>query len=147
MRVLRKFLRLPLNDRRMLVSAALVLGLVGAGLRLISFKKLLRMADGFSRKPSQRPNPSCHSSERISWAISAVGRRIPFLSGCLIQAVATKTLLARWGHPSVMRIGVNKGENGRLEAHAWVESEGAVVMGAPAPGHFIPLRGIDRGNR
>ena len=46
-----------------------------------------------------------------------------------------------------MRIGVSRNENGRLEAHAWVESQGVVVMGAPAAGHFIPLAGIDRGNR
>lgn len=147
MRVLRKFLCLPLDDRRLLVSAALVLGLFGAALRLISFKKLLHLADELSHKPSQRLNPPYPSLERITWAISAVGRRIPCLSGCLIQAVATKILLARWGHPALMRIGVNRGENGRLEAHAWVESEGAVVMGAGAAGNFVPLPNIDRGSR
>ncbi len=46
-----------------------------------------------------------------------------------------------------MRIGVGRGENGLLEAHAWVETQGRVVMGAPAAGHFIPLPGVDRGNR
>ena len=46
-----------------------------------------------------------------------------------------------------MRIGVSRNAKGRLEAHAWVESQGVVVMGAPAAGQFIPLPSIDRGNR
>jgi hypothetical protein len=147
MRLLRKFLCLPPNDRRLLVSAAVVLGLVGAALRLISFKKLLHLADEFSRRPPQEQDPCYPSSERIAWAVSAVGRRIPFLSRCLVQAVTTKILLARWGHPALMRIGVIRGENGQLEAHAWVESQGVVVMGAGAAGNFIPLSGMERGNR
>jgi hypothetical protein len=146
MRVLRKFISLPPTDRRLLVTAALVLGLVGAALRLVSFKKLLHLTDEFSRRTSPRQSPSSPSSERITWAISAVGRRIPFLSKCLIQAVAAKILLARWGYPAFMRIGVSRGDNGRLEAHAWVESQGAIVMGAPTVNHFVPLPSTDRGN-
>ncbi len=147
MRVLRKFTCLAPADRRLLVTAALVLGLVGAALRLVSFKKLLQLTEEFSHTTSQRQNPLPPSSERITWAIAAVSRRIPLLSRCLTQAVAAKILLARCGHPALMRIGVSRNENGRLEAHAWVESQGVVVMGAPAVDHFIPLSSIDRGNR
>ncbi len=147
MRVLRKFIRLPPDYRRLLVSAALVLGLVGTALRLVSFKKLLHLTEEFSHRSSHRQNFLTPSSERITWAVSAVSRRIPLLSRCLTQAVATKILLARWGYPALMRIGVSKGENGRLEAHAWVESQGVVVMGAPAAGDFIPLPNIDGGMR
>jgi hypothetical protein len=147
MRLLCRFLRLPPDDRRLLVSAALVLGLVGAALRLISFKKLLNLTDDLSHRSSPIQDSSSPSSERIAWAITAVGRRIPFLSKCLIQAVTTKILLARWGYPAVMQVGVNRGENGQLEAHAWVESKGAIVMGEAAAGHFIPLAGINRGSR
>jgi hypothetical protein len=147
MRVLRKFTCLPPADQRLLVTAALVLGLVGAALRLVSFKKLLYLTEEFSHTTSRRQNPLPPSSERITWAIAAVSRRIPLLSRCLTQAVAAKILLARCGHPALMKIGVSRNENGLLEAHAWVECQGVVVMGAPAVDHFIPLSSIDRGNR
>jgi hypothetical protein len=147
MRVLHKFTCLPPADRRLLVTAAIVLGLVGAALRLVSFKKLLHLTEEFSHTTSHRQNPFPPSSERITWAVAAVSRRIPFLSRCLTQAVAAKILLTRCGHPALMRIGVSRNENGRLEAHAWVESQGVVVIGAPAVDHFIPLSSIDRGNR
>jgi hypothetical protein len=147
MRVLRRFLCLPLHDRLLLVSAVLVLGAVGAALRLVSFKKLLRWADEFSHKSYQGQKHFSPSSERITWAISAVGGRIPFLSRCLVQAVATKILLTRCGYPALVRIGVTRGETGQLEAHAWVESQGAIVMGSPAADRFVPLAGINRGSR
>jgi hypothetical protein len=38
-------------------------------------------------------------------------------------------LLAHHGDPAVIRIGVAKNKNGQLEAHAWVESRGRVVIG------------------
>ena len=54
MRVLRKFTCLAPADRRLLVTAALVLGLVGAALRLVSFKKLLQLTEEFSHTTSRK---------------------------------------------------------------------------------------------
>jgi hypothetical protein len=146
MRVLRKFTCLPSADRRLLVTAALVMGLVGVALRLVSFKKLLHLTEEFSHTTSQGQNPLPPSSERITWAIAAVSRRIPLFSRCLTQAIAAKIILARCGYPALMRIGVSRNENGRLEAHAWVESQGAIVVGAPTADHFVPLPSIDGGD-
>jgi hypothetical protein len=48
---------------------------------------------------------------------------------CLSQALAAQTLFLRQGYPAELHIGVAKNETGQLEAHAWVESEGQVVIG------------------
>ncbi|MGB6067985.1 MAG: lasso peptide biosynthesis B2 protein [Desulfomonilaceae bacterium] len=143
MRLLRRFIGLPATDRRLLLSAALVLSLVGVALRLVSFKKLIRLSDVLPKKPSKRNNILSPSSERIVWAISVMSRRMPVASRCLTQAVAAKILLARWGYPVLLRIGVGKGQNGRLEAHAWVERQGVVVVGAPASSRFTVLPRFD----
>ena len=45
------------------------------------------------------------------------------------QALTAKTLLARAGQPAALRIGVAKKPDGHLEAHAWLESEGRIVVG------------------
>jgi len=39
-------------------------------------------------------------------------------------------LLRKKGHASDLRIGVRKGNGQPLEAHAWVEYQGVVVIGA-----------------
>jgi hypothetical protein len=38
-------------------------------------------------------------------------------------------LLGRFGLPACLRIGVAKTKAGNLQAHAWVESEGKIVIG------------------
>jgi hypothetical protein len=38
-------------------------------------------------------------------------------------------LLQQQGYPASLQIGVAKGRDGQLEAHAWVESQGQVVIG------------------
>jgi hypothetical protein len=70
-----------------------------------------------------RPSP-----ERIAWAVRVARRYVPAAT-CLSQALAVRTLFRRQGYPAQLRIGVTKGERGQLEAHAWVESEGKIVIG------------------
>jgi hypothetical protein len=48
-------------------------------------------------------------------------------------------LLARRGYPALLHIGVAKGKEGQFQAHAWVESEGKVVIGGAGLGCFTTL--------
>ena len=48
---------------------------------------------------------------------------------CLTQALATRVLLSRLGQPAHLRIGVAKSKKGQLQAHAWVESQGKIIIG------------------
>jgi hypothetical protein len=70
-----------------------------------------------------RPTP-----KRIAWAVTAAGRYVPAAT-CLTLALAAYTLVKREGYPATLCLGVGKGENGALEAHAWVESAGKIIIG------------------
>ena len=52
---------------------------------------------------------------------------------CLPIALATQTVLSRLGYRAVLRIGVQRSEQG-IEGHAWVECAGHCVVGKPAAG-------------
>lgn len=69
--------------------------------------------------------------ENIAWAVNVVGRYVLGDNTCLTQALAAELLLRRRGYRAHTRIGVAKGYKGNLEAHAWVESDGQVVVGGP----------------
>lgn len=76
---------------------------------------------------------------KIAWAVNAVSRYMPGVK-CLARALTTQVLMSRYGHSCELRIGVAKGEKGTLEAHAWIEHQGRVVMGYLADlSRFIPL--------
>jgi hypothetical protein len=76
--------------------------------------------------------------ELLIWAVTAASRYVPGAT-CLAQALAAQVLLGRTGYPARLRIGVAKGEERKFEAHAWVESQGRVVIGGPGLGRFTPL--------
>jgi hypothetical protein len=80
------------------------------------------------------------SAERIAWGIAAARRVVPAAT-CLPQALAAEVLLAHNGHPAELRLGVLKTGTGSIQAHAWVESEGRVVVGQLAEGlsRYTPL--------
>jgi hypothetical protein len=50
------------------------------------------------------------------------------------------TLLARRGCHATVRIGVARSETGELQAHAWVEVDGSIVIGgSESQKHYTPL--------
>jgi hypothetical protein len=138
MRYLYRFLRLPAEERWLLVKITLLLIAIRLGLWLLPFQTLLRL---MARLSGHRPRlrNTGWSRETIVWAVETVGRHVRSASTCLTQALAVQVLLARRGHPALLRIGVVRGDKGRLEAHAWVESESEVVIGEYELERYTPL--------
>ena len=65
---------------------------------------------------------------KVVWAVSAAARRVPQAT-CLTQALATQIMLGRRGHRTTLQLGVMKSETGKMDAHAWLEREGKVLIG------------------
>lgn len=65
----------------------------------------------------------------MSWAISAVARRLPWRSDCLVQAVAAKNWLRRYGIQADLGIGAARDAGGQFAAHAWIKVGDTIVTG------------------
>lgn len=126
MHVVRRFFALDRGDRWLVVEAVVLIWLVQAGLRMLSFSALMRLLAAAKRV--RRRSPTGHS--RIAWAVNAAARLAPGRT-CLTDALAADVMLCRRGCQSVLRIGVKRrsGDRGPLQAHAWVESDGSIVAG------------------
>ena len=61
------------------------------------------------------------------------------MKNCLVQAVAAEAMLIRAGHPCELRIGAAKNGPNELIAHAWLESEGRVLIGDFELDRYTPL--------
>jgi Transglutaminase-like superfamily len=138
MRRMRKFLRLPPADRKLLISATLWLGVIRLGLWLLPFQSIRRLL-GQSRRPSRRWSKISHvSPEQIAWAVTVAAHYIP--NTCLSRAFTTQALLERAGFSAYLRIGLAKKRGGQLEGHTWVESQGKIVIGALEDlSRYVPL--------
>lgn len=123
-----KFLRLSATDRRLLVKAMLFVWMVRMGLWLLPFRIVRRLLARLTHGSTGAPASDCTLVNRIVWAVTIASRYVP-MATCLTQALATKMLLCRYGYPASVHIGVARSEGGQFQAHAWVESNGSVVIG------------------
>jgi hypothetical protein len=128
MKRLRKFFRLPAIKRRLLVQAVFLLGIVKLGLALLPFLTLRNILARIAQTPPL-PKTNRVSPDQLAWAVSLASQYTVGAKTCLAQALTAQALLTRYGYPAHLQLGVAKSDNGQLQAHAWVESNGKVVIG------------------
>lgn len=145
MGLLRKFSLPPTADMWLLLKTALLLVTTKLGMRLLPFRTLRRLLGLAAGVTARRLRDADRlSTDRITWAVEAASRRLPWVRSCLTQALAAQVLLTLSGYPALLHIGVTRGEQGQFRAHAWVESEGKVVMGGSGLERFTPLAVLER---
>jgi len=117
---LRAFAQLTRREHGLLLEAFLTLAICQARLRVQNIEKLQAW--------TTRAGSSSVTVDRLAWAVKIASKRMPGVT-CLCRALALQRLLAKNGHGSELRIGVEKND-GRFGAHAWLVRDGKVLTGA-----------------
>jgi hypothetical protein len=144
MPALKKFLSLDSSERMLLLQTFVLVWTASTILRLLPFaivQKLFASRVAPPGRMHRRP-----PIDRLLWAIAVAGR---YVSGttCLSLALAGRMILNRYGYPAHIHIGVAKEHTGSFGAHAWLESEGTIVIGGQeSTSLFAPLGVIGEGN-
>lgn len=125
----------------MFARAVWMIGIVRLGLWLVPFDTLRRWVERTAR---ERATAGRASEEQIVWAVARASHYVPGAHSCLPRALAAHVLLRREGHPSDLRIGVALDEHKKLQAHAWVESRGKVVIGDTDLTRYTPLPSVSQ---
>lgn len=122
--------RLTWRQWLLLAEGFCSLGVAWIALRLVPFK---RLAAGWG-EPRTESAADTHTDsgpvDGVSWAVQTAGRRTPWRSTCLVQALSARWMLRRRGKASTIYFGLTKGEAGDLEAHAWLRCGTKVLTGA-----------------
>ncbi|MEZ4867912.1 MAG: lasso peptide biosynthesis B2 protein [Caldilineaceae bacterium] len=129
---LTRFLLLSSTERWLLTSTALLTISIKLSLRFLPFLTVHRLFSSHTAA-NVTPHPSPHivatsTVDQWVWAINAVGRHLPGMT-CLVQAYALHFVLARCGIRTRLQIGILRSRHGQIEAHAWVEHQGAILIG------------------
>ena len=142
---LSKFVSLSTRERTLLVQATILLAVARIGLRTLPFATLRNILSKLS-------TIGTHSGGRMSdnrvgkqvvWAVDTVGRHLPLIGTCLTQALAAHVLLSRSGLQSDLRIGVTRDPNGKFVAHAWLEKQGAILIGGDCSKDYTPMPALN----
>jgi len=130
MLAIRSFVHLSSTDKWLFVRAAGVLLLMRVSLLLFPLTRLRMLVARVGQRSAQAHSPDPSAVQHIAWAVTTTSRFIPGTT-CLPQALAAQLLLNRHGYEARLCIGVARERAGQLEAHAWIESQGQVVIGGP----------------
>jgi hypothetical protein len=125
---LRKFWSLSQTDRRFLLRAAFLVLRVRLMLWCLPLSGLRRLLEGEGHGRGGKNQAEASAMERIIWAVELAARYVPCAT-CLTQALACRKLMHQEGFAGELRLGVTKDEEGRFQAHAWLEQDGRVLMG------------------
>lgn len=129
------------RERGLLLYAGVLTVVVRAGLSVFSLKQVAQsLCAAAMRLPRRRALTPTYRSQ-AAWAARTAGRWVLPDGPCLTQALVLQYLLLRRGEASTrLHIGVAKGSEGDLQAHAWVEKDGRVLVGgAGSPNSYEPF--------
>ncbi len=143
MQTWRRFWRTSGYARGIAIEAACGLLVTRAGLRMAGFRRWKAAIEWLTPGPARRNAPAGQREIELAQAIArwqaAAARHLPVETNCLDRALTLWWLLRRRGIAADLRIGGRK-EDGRFEAHAWVEVGEAVLGDASADrGEFEPF--------
>ena len=122
---LQRFRRLTRADADLLARAWLALSRARARLWV---NRSPDLAPPHVRGTPPPPEQSARLVRSVSLAVNRAARLVPAAT-CLAQAIAARELLARRGVSTDLRLGVARGDDGCVTAHAWLEHGGHVVLG------------------
>lgn len=133
----RKFRAASKTDRRLLGEAGFFLLLARAELAILPFARVMASLAG--RGESELRGTAGESIRQIRWAVEAVARHSPIPLMCLPQALAATWMLQSRGYAPRLLYGVRTDRTKGFSAHAWVELDGAPVVGHRAAAGFTVL--------
>ncbi|MEM9808146.1 MAG: lasso peptide biosynthesis B2 protein [Cyanobacteria bacterium P01_D01_bin.56] len=132
------------RQRRILLYACISVSLIRLALWLFSFKDVRQGLTTVAQR-WVAPNQSV-SVAAIIWSVTVASVYTPRGAKCLVKALATQLLLNRYGYSHQLHIGVAMGTANALEAHAWIEYQGHVIMGALQDLHRFQPFSTNTGN-
>jgi hypothetical protein len=127
-RATNRFFKLPLEEKRLLIQAIILLWAVRLGLWVLPYSRLNRIIEKATYASVGTEGIKSRPLNKLTWSIEAMSRYVPNAT-CLTKALAAKMLLAKDGYSSSLCIGVVKDEENNFEAHAWLKHQGLIILG------------------
>lgn len=121
-----------LSEWRTLLEALGELVFAGLCVRLAPFRWVARQLGARGQVAGLvAGSPARWQVTEVMWALQAIGRRTPWTSTCLMQALAAQRMLRRRNIPATVYLAMLAGRQAGnpLLAHAWVRCGDRVVTG------------------
>lgn len=122
------FLSASTGDKFRLLLSVVLLPVVSTGIDPFSFSRV-RAVLLWTAGASSTLTPGTPTPVRTVWAVKTADRQLPGDRTCLVRSLTGETLLRLYDFSPDHRIGVDKGADGTVEAHSWLEHDGRILIG------------------
>lgn len=141
---LRRFFSLSKGERALFARAVWLMTAVQVALWFLPLRRVTSQLEKVMIPNRFQPAETIDPA-RVVKRLEQAARFCPVRATCLVQALVSRVLLMECGFPAKIRVGVRKSGAG-IEAHAWLECPGSVIVGdaAPAGRTFVPVVGAER---
>ena len=138
--------KLSRGGKKLFLQAYILISMIRLGLYILPFQRLQSLilkAEGLKFFASVVPDATVRA---IALSVERSARYSMGNPMCLAKALTTVVLMSIYDYPYQINIGVAKGKSDNLEAHAWVESEGRVIVGyLPDLSRYVPMSATGEG--
>jgi hypothetical protein len=134
-----KYFRLARAERRLLREAYATVAAMRVLTWALPYGRVREVAATMTRRSVGFSTQARPTREAIARSVMATGNAFPGGRNCLVRALAAEVMLGRYHYPAELKIGVANPETGSFKAHAWLESEGSVVIGDFELESYVPL--------
>jgi hypothetical protein len=131
-----RVLRLAPGERRLLLEAFALLGVISPVLKFGSGKLTGRLIRRASTAVAG------HADAKVAFAVAAAvnqaGLHVPGAT-CLARALTGWLMVTRRHQPATLRLGVHRADSDEFAAHAWLECNGQSVIGGERVHEYTPF--------
>lgn len=126
---LRRLWTLPRADKLLLAETAASLTRASLAIGLRPFRAVVGRASDLPREGEPDGDTCAREIKRITWAVNALGRRLPWRIVCFQKGLAVHRLLYRRRIRSTLHYGVAQNAADGVKAHVWVTHDGRPIIG------------------
>ena len=131
------------HDRLLFLEAVLLLAFARFCVRFLRFHHYAGLlgpqCEGEMLQPVQADQVTRDEIQAIGQEIKRAANNVPWQAVCLPQAMAGKWMLKRRGIASALYLGLARGDNIELKAHAWLVAGKVPVTGVASREEFTQV--------
>lgn len=135
---LQRLRQLSPPERSFLIQAWCALLAIDLALQCLPFTRVTSFCRRLRATPHDRRAVSFPAILQLAPLVTVAGRYSPIETSCLKEALALAWLLSRRGVATTLRFGVARC-NTDLDAHAWLEHDGQIILGEGVAESYAPL--------
>lgn len=134
MELLKKFLRLPLEQKLMIPQIFLLMNWYRYRIHHRPFSEIAPSIGTLGYETPVEPSP--RDAHVVHELMRAMFYRMKWKDSCLIRALTAKKLLNRKGNHCTLYMGVSKDGNQAMTAHAWLRCGKLIVTGGEGSSRY-----------